>query len=549
MLFLGGSKDIDSEAHALYQVLELNKHLSREHDLDRLLESILDAAIELTGSERGLVLLHTQTDARDHLEVRASRELGARSDADPHLQFSKSIAESVDLDGEPIITIDAMDDDRFNEFLSIHELKLKSVACVPVRYRGRGLGVLYLENRLKRGRFGKKDIRVLAAFADQAAIAIAQAQLLEEARKKQAELEEMRNALKGAYEQQTEDLENKEINLRLAEDKLKRMYDRLEGQGDYYGIIAGSGSMSRVVALADRVKDLDVPVAIVGESGTGKDLLARVLHEHGLRGTGPYIVLACGSIPESLVEATLFGSVKGAFSGATQDKIGTLEAAHRGTLYLDEIGDMSARIQVDLLRVLQEGRFTPLGAAHPIDVDFRLIVSSTTPLDDLVAAGRLRKDLYYRLQVVTIELPPLRERNEDIIPLARLILEREAYKLKEQRRSLSKEAAQMLLGREWPGNVRELEHLLRRALIINPGLGSITAEDLLEDRQLAQNALTAVPPSRVRIRGHQQEDEKRRIVEALEQCKWNRSKAALKLGIPRRTFYRRLEKLGLLKKK
>ncbi len=538
--------DIDEEARSLYRVLEFNKQISAEHDLERLLEAILDAAIELTGAERGLLLMASLESGGHRLEVHAARQLGGGEDGDPHERFSRSIAESVHLDGEPIVTVDAMGDERFSEFLSIHELRLRSVACVPVRYRGQGLGTLYLENRLKRGRFGGRDLRVLGAFADQVAIAISQARLLEEAKQRQGELEEARGSLEEAYTRQTEDLDSKTTDLKLARERLERIHRQLEGKGDYHGVIGTGQTMASVFSLVDRVKDLDVPIVLVGESGTGKDLLVRVMHEKGVRKSGPFVVMNCGGVPETLVEATLFGYTRGAFSGATSARKGMLETAHSGTLYLDEIGDMSPRMQVDLLRVLQEGTFTPLGGADTVEVDIRLAASSKVPLEDLVEQGRLRKDLLYRLDVVTIELPPLKDRPEDILPLARHILERETARIGWTPRAFSKDAAQALCAHEWPGNVRELEQTIRRMLVISEDSGVIRAEELFASGGASRKTSASV---RKKSRASLESDEESRILAALERCQWNRTKAAKDLGIPRRTFYRKIDKMGLVKKR
>jgi transcriptional regulator with GAF, ATPase, and Fis domain len=532
---------LDPEAQSLYRVLELNKRLSTEPDLGRLLEAILDAAVELTGAERGFLLMP----GRDGLEARAAREIGSGDARDPHEQFSRSIAESVLLDGEAVVTVDAAGDERFNEFISIHELKIRSVACVPVGYRGQVLGVLYLENRLRRGRFGGRDLRVLTAFADQVAIAITQAQLLEEAKDRQSELEAATRALEAVCARQEEDLKATGADLDLARKRMDRIRRRIEGQGDYQGVIGTGPGMARVFELVDRVKDLDVPVVFVGESGTGKDLLARVLHDGGSRSAGPFVPVSCGGIPDTLVEATLFGHTKGAFSGADSERPGLFATASGGTLYLDDLGEMPPRMQVDLLRVLQEGSYSPLGGQQSYRADFRLVASSKEPLEALVESGRLRSDLFYRLQVLSIDLPPLRDRPEDVPALTHRIIARESARLDISKREFTAEAITALTEHAWPGNVRELEQMIRRALVIGDPGQPLTPEILL-------GGDAAAPQLRTR-RGRRatdlEPDEEQRIVDALDKCQWNRSKAAKMLGIPRRTFYRRLEKLGLIEKK
>ncbi|MCK9459026.1 MAG: sigma 54-interacting transcriptional regulator [Proteobacteria bacterium] len=540
--FAAKPDELDPEAAALYRVLECNKRISSETNHDHLLEAILDAAIEMTGAERGFVL----TRCGEGLDVGAAREIGRGEPRDPHEQFSRSIAESVCLDGEPVVTVDAAGDERFSEFLSIHALKVKSVACVPVNYRGTSFGVLYLENRLRRGRFGARDLRVLTAFADQVAIAIAHTRLLDEARRREEELAQTTRALEEVCARQAADLKSRKTDLRLVEEKLERVRERLEGRGDYHGLVGAGDAMGRVFAVVERVKDLDLPVVVVGESGTGKDLVARVLHDVGARRNGPFVVLSCGGVPETLVEATLFGHGRGAFSGADAESPGLLAAAASGTLYLDDVGEMTARMQVDLLRVLQEGSFVPLGKSEPVRAQCRFVASSRVPLEALVERGRLRQDLYYRLGVVAIELPPLRERREDIPSLARCIAHREAERLGRPDPGLDASALEALAAHPWPGNVRELEQLLRRALVVDDETGPLTADRLFGGAAPLPQPIVA---RRGKIAAGAEAAERDRYVEALEASQWNRSLAAQKLGVPRRTFYRRLETLGLLKGK
>jgi DNA-binding NtrC family response regulator len=533
-----GRTAMDPEAEALYRVLDFNKQLSSEHELPRLLDGILDAAVELTKAERGLLLWAE----KEGLEVQAARGIGGDA---VHQKFSRSIAESVFLDGEPVSTVDAASDYRFKEFLSIHELQLRSVACVPVSYKGKVLGVLYLENRFREGRFAHREMRVLSAFADQVAIAVSQAQLIEEARRRSCQLEEAKEALAQAYSKQAAALDTRTADLKNTRERLARLKERVVGQGDYHGVIGTGPVMQRIFSLMDRVRDLDVPVVFVGGIGSGKDLLARVMHDVSARRRGPFVAVSCGGIPDTLVESVLFGHVKGAFSGAADDSPGLLRTAVGGTLYLDDIEGMSPRMQVSFLRVLQEGCFTPLGSAAQIQASFRLVISSKVPLSELVAMGVLREDLRYRLEVIVIQLPDLKDRAEDVPVLARRFLERECEALGRPLRLLSTEALEALVSHPWPGNVRQLEQTLRRAMVLGESGGPVTAQELLgqpiptQARGRKRDALRVVELEA-------DEDERRHIVAALTKCKWNRTLAAQELGMPRRTFYRRLEKYGLL---
>ncbi|MCU0664003.1 MAG: sigma 54-interacting transcriptional regulator, partial [Myxococcota bacterium] len=533
-----GLTALDPEAEALYRVLDFNKQLSSEHELPRLLDAILDAAIELTRAERGLLLWAKD----DGLEVQAARGIGGDA---AHQRFSRSIAESVFLDAEAVSTVDAINDDRFKEFLSIHELQLRSVACVPVCYRAKVLGVLYLENRLRSGRFAPRDMRVLSAFADQVAIAASQAQLIEESRRRSRELEDAREDLAQAYTKQAADLDTRTADLKNTRERLVRLKERIVGQGDYHGVIGTGAAMRRVFTLIERVKDLDVPVLFVGSSGSGKDLLARVMHDAGARRRGPFVAVACGGIPDTLVESALFGHVKGAFSGAADDNPGLLSTAAGGTLYLDDIEGVAPRMQVALLRVLQEDCFTPLGSAMQIQARFRLVVSSKVPLSELVSCGVLREDLRYRLEVVAVQLPALKDRADDIPVLARRFIERECEAMGRPLRQFSRDGMEALVCHPWPGNVRQLEQTLRRVMVVAESNEPITAQELFGQKTLAKAHGSGIDSLKA-IESEVSEDERRAIVEALTAAKWNRTLAAQALGMPRRTFYRRLEKYGLL---
>lgn len=525
----------DEEASKLYKVLEINKRISKETDADKLMEEILDAAIELTGAERGFFLAK----AKDGLEVRAAREMSHHETTSSHQQFSSSIAESVYLDKEPVVTVDAASDTRFNEFLSIHHLQVKSVACLPIVYRTGVLGVLYLENRLAKGNFDGKDMRVLSAFSDQMAISLAHAKALKQTHTVQRELKETAGQLQTLVDKQSADLATKQAGLELAKEQLNRIKQRVEGTGNYHGLIGSGPLMQRVFNIIERIKNNNIPVTIVGPSGSGKDAVARVIHELGQWQSGPFVSLACGAVPENLVESTLFGHKQGAFSGAGADAVGIFGSAVGGTLYLDDIAEMPRRMQVDLLRVLQEGTFVPLGSNQQIQADFRLLCSSKVPLSELVEQGILRMDLFYRLQVVSVNLPPLRDRSEDIPLLAKRIAKLEAAKLEVPFVGFEPALMNRFVVQKWEGNVRELEQCIRRALVIGQ-CGEMLSEATVYQSELPIDSICSDSIA-LRSRQDRDDDEKKQIIAALEQTQWNKTKAAQILQMPRRTFYRRLK--------
>jgi DNA-binding NtrC family response regulator len=312
--------------------------------------------------------------------------------------------------------------------------------------------------------------------------------------------------------------------------------------------------MRRVFSLIDRVADSPVPIIIEGESGTGKELVARAIHFGGARKKEPFVALNCAALPEHLLESELFGHVRGAFTGADRDKRGLFAQANGGTIFLDEFADVPPRMQLDLLRVLQERCIRPVGAEQDVPIDVRVIAATNRPLKQLVASGRLREDLYYRMSVVEIRLPSLRERVEDVPLLCDHLLSRLAERNGGRPRKLSRSALERILASDLPGNVRQLEHLLTSAAMLADGpliepcdLGL----DVVDDDQPSM-PFAAGEPGEVRegaqpsdVNGHKNR-EKQRILDALEKHNWNRAKAATALGMPRRTFYRRLSEFNIL---
>jgi len=542
----------------LARLLEVLKRLASETDLDRLLERITDCAIELSGAERGFVLL---TGDDGNLLPHTVRD--AANPEDPHVAFSRSIAEAVLIDGEPILTVDARNDHRLNEYVSVHKLMLKSVACLPIRGRSGTVGVLYLEHRTRRGRFGEADLDLIMAFADQAAIALENARLLSSLETRRVELERANEELGRANEEIERLLDAKTAELEQARTDLVRAREALRKANDRHGIVGRSAPMRKVFAVIDRVRDAAVPVVIQGESGTGKELIARAIHFGGTRSRQPFVAVNCAAIPEALLESELFGHVRGAFTGADRDREGVLVKASGGTLFLDEVGDMPSKMQIDLLRVLQERRLSPVGSDEEVEVDVRVIAASNKSLVQLVERGDFREDLYYRLNVVELWLPALRERAEDIPLLCDHFLAQFAERDEVEPKRISRDAIRRLATHPLPGNVRQLEHLLLNAWVMCEG-EVIDADDLAlgeDGNQLAmpprlERALSQAtaaggaprtdgeePPSSI---DEFKETEKMRILEALEAHSWNRVRAAKELGMARRTFYRRLKEYEIL---
>jgi transcriptional regulator with GAF, ATPase, and Fis domain/energy-coupling factor transporter ATP-binding protein EcfA2 len=518
----------------LARVLEIVREIATEHDLPRLLGKVTDHAIALLGGERGFVVLANE---EGKLEAHASRD---RAGDDPHAQFSRSVAEKVVETGEPVVALRAREDARLAEAVSVHQLAIQSIACVPVRGApplGRPIGALYVETRARPGSRFEQELPLLAAFADQAAIAIESARLTTELAEKNAELEAAHKKLEGTLERRSEQLAE-------ARRDLSRARAAVKGHFGYAGLVGTSAAMRRVYALIDRLKDTDVPALVTGESGTGKEIVARAIHGAGPRAKKTFMGVNCGAIPANLLESELFGHVRGAFTGADRDRKGLLRECEGGTLLLDEIGEMPLKMQAGLLRVLQDKMVRPVGGTNEEPVDVRIVAATNRELEQMVKEGSFREDLYYRLHVVELRVPALRERTEDIPPLIDHFLTLFQTRYRRERKTISRDAVRRLCAYEWPGNVRQLEHVLLNAWLMSEE-DELSAEDIqLPDSSRPSSSRTSPRPAR--NEAEFKDSEKERILRALAACNWNRVKAAELTGIPRRTFYRRLKEFGIL---
>jgi DNA-binding NtrC family response regulator len=312
----------------------------------------------------------------------------------------------------------------------------------------------------------------------------------------------------------------------------------------FASMIAGSRAMHAVTDTAARVAQTDTTVLLEGESGTGKELLAKAIHFHSARARGPFVTINCGAIPEQLLESELFGHRRGSFTGAVADKKGRLETADRGTVFLDEIGDLPAALQVKILRVLQEHEIDKLGDQRPIKVDVRVIAATNRDLEKMVADGSFRDDLYYRLAVVPIRMPPLRERTDDIPLLVDHLLGKHVERLGRSRPEVDKAVYAAFNRYGWPGNIRELENVLERALVLDRD-GRLGPDDLPDRLRSAEQQLGTLrlelPDDGIAL----EDVEKELLLAALEKHNWNQTRAAAYLKITRSTLLYRMEKFGI----
>jgi DNA-binding NtrC family response regulator len=352
----------------------------------------------------------------------------------------------------------------------------------------------------------------------------------------------------GSYDYLTKPLELQRLKLllrRIGETRRlvreNRVIKQRLGQQDRYGELVGvSEKMHELFGIMDKVsKSGALTVLVRGESGTGKELVARIIHKNSERNGRPFVPVNCGAVTETLLESELFGHVKGSFTGAHKDKAGLFKAADGGTLFLDEIGELSPMLQVKLLRVLQEKTVRPVGDTREIGVDVRVVAATNINLERGIEEGGFRRDLFYRLNAITIQTPPLRERKEDIAPLARHFLDRFNQERKGKVRGIEPKAMDFLLNHDWPGNVRELENVINRAYTLGSG-ETIGSGDL--PPELREKRARETP----RIESYNLRDNETRLIRAaLKESGGNRAEAAKLLGLNTTTVYRKIEKYGI----
>jgi serine/threonine-protein kinase PknK len=539
----GGRSEQESRAETLQsgderwvRLSEVNRRLSAEHNVQRLLEYIMDSAILLSGAERGFLLLSGEPGS-DAMDVRIARNLDQENIRNTRFKISHGIARRVIETGEPVLAVDAMEDERYRDQLSVHDLRLRSVLCLPMHMRGTVLGAIYLDNRFRASAFDPLDVRMLEAFADQAAIALDNARLLEAMSASKADLELARSEVEALNGKLAAQLAERTRELEDTHRVVVHQQRQLTARHQYDRLIGESDAIRAVFAVMDRLLDTTIPVLIEGESGTGKELVARAIHYSGARAKRPFVAINCAAIPANLLESELFGHVRGAFTGATADKKGLFEAADGGTLLLDELGELPLDMQVKLLRVLQSGELQKVGATRENRVDVRIIAATNRRLDAEVAAGRFREDLYYRLAVIPIRLPPLRERREDIPLLVQHFI---AQNLKDglgQIARISRAAIDLLMRYSWPGNIRQLEMVLKNVSLFADG-DTLTPQDFQGFPDITGSSNAANSPD---LAGRPLADiERDAIICALRDNRGNKKRTAEQLGIDRRTLYNKL---------
>jgi transcriptional regulator with GAF, ATPase, and Fis domain len=490
------SADLDEgagrELEAYNRLLSFSRALGDRKTVTDLLDTLMDEIVALTRAAKGfLVLLE---DGKP--EVKVARNLKGETLDEAVSELSDTILAKVMRTQVPLVVSDALNDTEFNSSLSVVNFKLTSVMCAPLMHGGELFGAIYVGNNSVVNLFDETSLELLTIFCGAASLLV-------------------QNAL------HIDALETEKGELQVKLEKAK------------YGDIIGScDSMRQVFKKIDKVARTDVSVLITGETGTGKELIANELHRRSPRGKGPFIVINCGAIPENLLESELFGHVRGAFTGAVVTRGGKFQAADGGTLFLDEIGEMPLQLQVKILRAIQEKQVTKVGDTKPETVDIRVLTATHRDLDAMVREGTFREDLYYRLNVVQLHLPPLRDRGEDVVVIANFLLTKFNEEFEAKVKGFSPKATTAMRKFAWPGNVRQLENRLKRAIVLCEG-GRITPEDL----DIQQEDLEDILPLADAVEHFR----RRYINQALERNADNRTKTARELGVDPRTIFRHLE--------
>ena len=473
-------------------------------DLGLLLNRVMDLVLETTKAERGLLILVNKETG--DLEVKVARNMAGERIFNVN-EISRTIVKHVIKTGEPMLTSDAQHDPQLKDRRSVVLYNLRSVLCVPFKLEGKTVGVVYVDSRSLTDLFSNRGLDFVTAFSSLAAVAIENARMHEELKKS-----------KDAISRENLDLKQ----------EMKRKYG-------FEQIIGRCQRMQDVYDLLAKVLEGRSTVLLVGESGTGKELCARAIHYNSSQSHNPFVTISCGGLPENLLESELFGHEKGAFTGAVSRKKGLFEVASGGAVFLDDIDAAPLTMQVKILRVLQEKEIRRVGGTKQIKTDVRVVVATNANLEKAVKEGSFREDLYYRINGIVIEIPPLRERREDIPLLVNHFLKKYSTELGKELRGFSGEAIDCLMGYSWPGNVRELEHEVEKVVtFLSPG--EVVRPGDLSDK------ITQAETKVASLREAAEDFERKIVARTLRRLNWNESETARELGVSRQGLRNKIKK-------
>jgi Nif-specific regulatory protein len=493
------------DVNKLAKFIEINNLINSNYtDATSLLTQILESAMKLTEGEASSLLLLDKATGRLYFEI----ALGAKGPEVKKytLNPGEGIAGWVAQHNRTLLVNDVANDPRWRPDISKQvEYPTKCIVAVPMRIKEECVGVIELVNKKDSRVFSEEDVEWLENFATQAAIAIQNARYYQK-----------------------------------AQDEIHFLQDQIQTDKGYHPFIAKSKLILEKLEMLDRVAKTDSSVLILGESGVGKELFAEQIHLRSPRNSRPFVRVNCAAIPEGLLESELFGHVKGAFTDAVQDRRGRFEIADGGTIFLDEIGDLPLKLQAKLLRVIQQKTFEKVGSSEPITVDVRILAATNKDIEQLVSSGGFRSDLYYRLNVLPIYIPPLRQRTEDIPELAEYFLKKFSRDTKKKFAGFGDDAIEALLSYPWPGNIRELENSIERAVVMCKG-DYIHAQDLLLNQSGIQNDELRDKDLKSALNLFK----KHFISKALEENGWNQTGTAKALRIQRTYLSRLIKELDI----
>jgi transcriptional regulator with GAF, ATPase, and Fis domain len=532
------SMDAVSEDLDISSIEIASATLSQELELSKVLEKVIRILL-LNASAQRCLLFHIN---EGQILLEASGTVD--DDAVQTLQmipidigenFSRNIVRYVSNTRETVVIGDAVCDERFAATPYVVREKPKSILCAPIFRSGKLVNILYMENNLIRDAFNKDRLAAIQIISTQAAIALENSHLLESLKQEISTRCQTEDKLRQALHEVAQ-LKDK---LHAENKYLQKEIQNIQGIQGFNEIVGNSNELRKVLSLVSQVAPTDTTVLILGETGTGKELIASAIHKVSQRSERVLVKVNCASLPANLIESELFGHEKGAFTGAIATKLGRFELADGGTLFLDEIGELPIDLQAKLLRVLQEGEIDRIGSTRTIKVNVRLIAATNRDLKIEVEKGTFRSDLYYRLNVFPINLPPLRTIREDIPLLVWSFIKKKQDKFGKSISNISDNAMNSFIHYQWPGNIRELENVVERALILSQG-STLTLDDtfgLTKSEQISEPAID-----------HLDEIERNHIIRILDQCGWQvkgKGKAAEKLGMTPGTLYYKIKTLGL----
>ncbi len=486
-------------ARDLSALMKVSTTVNAIRGLEELQKTLLELLFEVVPAERGAILLSHGNGLEDAAVFGLDRARGPNE----AIKVSRTIAQQVLREKTALLVSDALAQQGFGSD-SLNQSRPSSLMCVPLIMLDRPQGVIYLDTNAPDVHFDQDHLQLVSAIAAISAVAIENARHIEWLQS-----------------------ENERL---LADVNIE------------HNMVGESPSMKQVYQFISKVAPTDSTVLISGESGTGKELAARAIHQNSKRAKLPFMAVNCAALAETLLESELFGHEKGAFTGAIAMKKGRLEVADGGTVFLDEIGELSPALQVKLLRVLQEREFERVGGTRTIKVDIRLVAATNKDLEQAIAAGIFRRDLFYRLNVVELAMPPLRQRPEDISLLANYFASKHGEKCNRKILGVSPEAQARLLSYEWPGNVRELENAIERAVVLG-ATDHILPEDLPEATLESEAAATTIPAPRYHEAVTQ--TKKQIILSAMDQAKGSYTEAAKLLGVHPNYLHRLIRNLNL----